>query len=215
MTQRVTTIETTLFAHDGRGPSLIHWLHDRDLAFPDSNVGYAPWKGDIVGAQYTLPLRSETAPESLAWIIFYGLQVIQIVPEEVHRAWHHNSNPAREPITGIWRVHESAWLASFQQRYLSAHDHYVVEFYDEVVEVVCRELILGVGQFAIAAVLPTDHRFAYAYLRYAESQERQGNIDGAIEYLQHYIQTTRDEQTRAYAQRKHDHLQGNQQHPNP
>src|SRR4051812_22906669 len=93
-------IPTEQFAFDGRGPCLIRWLYYSDLLFkgtlwPDTPDG-------IHGAEYGIPPMSAGDPlpsPTVAmvdplqcprvWVVFHGLQVIQMVPEEVHSYWHY------------------------------------------------------------------------------------------------------------------------------
>ncbi|MGV3624610.1 MAG: hypothetical protein ACO1OB_27570 [Archangium sp.] len=63
---------TPYFPFDGRGPVLTRWLHENDLSLVDSAA-----RGHIVGAQH-----------EAGWVVFHGLQVLQLVPEEVHSYWH-------------------------------------------------------------------------------------------------------------------------------
>ena len=114
-----------------------------------------------------------------AWVVFHGLQVIQIVPEEVHSYWH---RPSSEPSTrsGVWEVVGSDWLASFNPRHLENHKHFVLEFYDDLVEVIARDLIFGHGEFSIDRVVAEDARFAYAYLRRAQVREKAHQWNDAI-----------------------------------
>ena len=52
--------------------------------------------------------------------------------------------------TGVYEVSESAWKASFSQRHLADQRHFILVFYGELVEVLCRELVFGAGEFRIA-----------------------------------------------------------------
>src|SRR5262245_57281824 len=145
MSLRVHPIATSYFHHDGRGPSLVRWLCDRDLYLPDTWDEPTPLVGDIVGAEYILP---HPAPHGApAWVVFHGLQVLQIVPEEVHSYWHRTDLRRQPDQTGAWRIENSSWMTHFDPRHLTGHQHFVLEWYDELAEVICRELIFGSGMF--------------------------------------------------------------------
>ena len=192
---RIVAVDTPYFWHDGRGPMLVRWIKDDELLLPGSQAGRAPLAGSIEGVQY-----DADGPEG-NWVIFHGMQVIQIVPEEVHAGWHWNYLDDSGIKTGVWEVEDSEWLKTFHPRHLGCHKHYIVEFYDEIVELICRELIFGDGRFAIEKVVVVDSRFAYAYLRRAMSQEKLGNKAEAIEYYQKYIDMVPDEDKKDYARR--------------
>jgi tetratricopeptide (TPR) repeat protein len=69
------------------------------------------------------------------------------------------------------------------------------------VEVMSRDLILGVGRFNLDAVLATDSRLNYAYLRQAITQEKLGNRDESMDYYQRYINSNPDGSSLEYARR--------------
>lgn len=204
-------ITTEHFAFDGRGPSLIRWLNYSDMLFPGTFWPHAP--NGIHGAEYGIPpmLTDEPLPSTTisvvdplecprAWVVFHGLQVIQIVPEEVHSYWH---SEVYEPGTrsGAWEVVDSAWLASFSPRHLTGHKHFVLEFYDDLVEVIARGLIFGRGEFSIDQVVEKDDRFAYAYLRRAQVREEAQEWANAIADYRSYASLERYPSSAAYALR--------------
>ena len=181
---------TDLFGFDGRGDCLEHWIHDADILFPEPEVSDAFASGSIVGAQY-----------DGGWVLFHGLQVIQVVPEEVHSNWHLNFILGDTRKSGVWEIEGSEWMKTFDQRHLAEHKHFIIEFYDELVEVICRTLIFGTDRFDLAKVVATDNRLSYAYLRRATIQRKLGNFDEAIDDYQRYIQSCPDSSSAEYAQR--------------
>lgn len=195
---RARVVSTKYFAFDGRGCSLLRWIHDAELHLPESQGGFAPSDGSIEGAQYLFEADLSTDE---SWIIFYGLQVLQIVPEEVHSYWHREYADHNSTTSGVWEIEGSEWIKLFEPMHLSGHKHYIVEFYDEIVEVICRDLIFGSGTFDIQRVVARDNRFAYAYLRRAMSQNKQGNKDEAVEYFQKYIDICPNGDSVEYARR--------------
>lgn len=163
------------FPFDGRGPILHRWLWFEDLLLPDSSAGY-----------HTMPKRRVGGQSEHGWVLFHGVQVVQPVPEEVHSYWHH---PLTQERGAAWRVESSNWLASFSQRHLAECEHYVLEFYDYVVEVICEEVSFGPGAFDLATVLPNEPRLRYAYMRRAISLKKMGRFAEAIAGYDRYIAT--------------------------
>jgi hypothetical protein len=204
-------IRTEHFGFDGRGPELIRWLYYSDLLFEGTFWPDAP--NGIHGAEYRIPPLStgDPLPSTTvavvdptqcprAWVVFHGLQVIQVVPEEVHSYWH---STVYEPgtRTGVWEVIGSEWLASFNPRHLANHKHFVLEFYDDLVEVVARELIFGHDEFSIDRVISKDSRFAYAYLRRAQIREKAQQWKEAMADYRSYASSASDQSSAAYALR--------------
>jgi tetratricopeptide (TPR) repeat protein len=197
------TIQEQSFVGTGRGPVLSRWIHEAELYLPNSEAGFAPSKGSIVGADY-----------EESWVIFHRLQVMQSVPHEVHTSWHwdhaehsipkvayldeqgkiwlnppsHEQPPSTKDKTGVWLIEDSKWLKSLDPQHLGKCYHFILEFYDEIVEVICEELVFGTGKFNVATVVQNDKRFSYAYLRYAMAQEKQNNTAEAIKFYQKYLE---------------------------
>lgn len=136
---KVQPITTPHFGYDGRGPSLTRWIQDRECVLPGTDKGRAPLPGGITGAEHTE-----------GWVFFQGLQVVQTVPEEVHSYWFFELLPDGTKHTGAYEVTDSTWKASFSQRHLADQRHFILVFYDDLVEVLCRELVFGAGEFRIA-----------------------------------------------------------------
>ena len=195
---KIKSVSTQYFDFDGRGCELVRWIRDSELHLSESQAGFAPLDGSIVGAQYLFG-TDEAANES--WVIFHGLQVIQIVPEEVHSYWHLNFAGDNHESSGVWKVEDSEWKKTFSPQHLGNHKHFIIEFYDELVELICRELIFGGGKFDIEQVVAQDNRFAYAYLRRAMSQQKLENKEQAIEYYQKYIDACPNGDSVDYARR--------------
>lgn len=178
--QRVAAIDHAgTFPFDGRGPILHRWLWFEDLLLPDSSAGFQTLPKSRVGAQ------SENG-----WVVFHGVQVVQSVPEEVHSYWHYDLAKVRG---AAWHVESSTWLASFDPRHLADCQHYIVEFYDHVIEVICEELIFGTGTFNITEMLPDEPRLRYAYMRRAIALKKMGRFEEARADFDRYIATSPDE----------------------
>ena len=209
-------IQTDSFAFDGRGPSLIRWLYYSDLMFAGTCWPDTP--DDIHGAEYGIPPMSVSVPLpsptvavvdpiqcERAWVVFHGLQAIQLVSEEVHSYWH-AAEYERGTRTGAWEVFDSVWLSNFNSRHITNHKHFLLEFYDEIVEIIARDLIFGRGEFSIDRVVDEDGRFAYAYLRRAQVREKAQAWVEAIADYRTYASLASDKSSTAYASRCADAL---------
>jgi hypothetical protein len=188
MTSQPTIFQTQYFFNDGRGPQIAKWIKYDDLYFPPSSVSKiirSP-SDDITGIQF------------MNWVVFYGNQVIQIVPEEVHSYWHTESYyeackaGSTDKKTGAWLIENSEWIKTFHPRHLSNAKHFILEFYDDIIEVICDELIFGEGKFDLQKLIEQDSRFANAYIVNADNENYLGNIDEALLYYQKYLQYGND-----------------------
>lgn len=178
------------FRGRGRGPELMSWIHSHELLFHDSHHGFSMDNGAIVGA------RTENS-----WVVFHGLQVIQVVLEEVHSYWHIGNNNCEPSDSCIFLISNSEWLASFNPRHLQGHSHFVIHFYDDVVELICKELLFSSGTFSLELAIGNFPQLAYAYLRRAMSNEKIGrNADAILDYKR-YIAIATDRDAIAYASR--------------
>ena len=123
------------------------------------------------------------------------------MPEEVHSYWHLESEREQPSLSNVWRITGSAWLASFAPRHLGNHEHYVLTFYDELTEVICRELLFGPGIFRLEEAIASFPQLAYAYLRRAMSREKKGKLGEAAADYQYYIAISPDASSVEYARR--------------
>src|SRR5262249_45447261 len=156
----------------------------------DSETGFAPLTRSIEGAQV-----------GGGWVVFHGLQVIQIVPEEVHSYWHLELERGPPSLANVWRIEGSAWLASFSPEHLHDQEHYLLTFYDELVEVICRELLFGSDVFNLEAAIASFPQLAYAYLKRAMSREKQGKLCEAAADFEQYIAISTNASSVEYARR--------------
>jgi hypothetical protein len=134
-----------LFGFDGRGPEISRFIHDRDALESGTFPERRPLPGKVIGVEYFWFEHSD-----FAWVIFEGLKVLQIVPEEVCSYWFLEKIARPEKGVGIYEAEDSPWLRSFAQRHLAGHRHFVLMFYDDIVEVVATGLIFGSGAFRIS-----------------------------------------------------------------
>jgi hypothetical protein len=142
---RCVAFQTEHFGFDGRGPEIRRFIHDRDRIVAGTFTDRAQPPANITGVEYYWFERPD-----LSWVVFEGMQVIQVVPEEVCSYWFHvEGQDYRRGFSGITEIHDSAWKAGFAQRHLDGIRHFVLEFYDDIVEVLCKSLAFGTGEFRI------------------------------------------------------------------
>ncbi len=141
---RVLKYASGCFGFDGRGPEINRFIHDRDAllagAFPDRR----PPPGHIIGVEY-----HDIEHPQLAWVVFKQAHVVQVVAEEVCSYWFTKLSAAPAKSDGIYVVEDSVWLHSFSQRHLSKCRHFVMMFYDDIIEIIAEELVFGRGAFRI------------------------------------------------------------------
>jgi len=133
-----------LFGFDGRGPEIHRFVHDRDALTHGTFTDRRPLPGSIIGIEYFWFEHPD-----LAWVIFKKMQVIQIVPEEVCSYWYSSHITEQKKGVGIYIVEDSQWLRSFSQRHLASCRHFILEFYDDIIEVIAEDLVFGRGKFSI------------------------------------------------------------------
>jgi hypothetical protein len=141
---RVLPYTSEFFGFDGRGPEIHRFIHDRDAlkqgAFPERR----PPPGGVIGVEYFWFEHPD-----MAWVIFKKRQVVQVVPEEVCSYWFTSHVTEQKKGVGIYTVEDSAWLRSFSQHHLSACRHFILMFYDDIIEVIAEDLLFGRGAFRI------------------------------------------------------------------
>jgi tetratricopeptide (TPR) repeat protein len=86
-------------------------------------------------------------------------------------------------------------------RHLDNQEHYLLTFYDELAEVICREVLFGSGVFNLEEAIASFPQLAYAYLRRANSREKQGKLTAAAADYEHYITISPDVNSVEYARR--------------
>ena len=127
-----TAIHADRFYHDGRGPTLerAHWRNQgRDLAAIDYR-------------------NHDDRVDRLKHVLFMGIQVVKITPEEVinyDRGWSERVAATRP--AAMWNLGQSAWLKSFAPRHLSKCHHFQLMFYDELFDIVAEEVACRDGGF--------------------------------------------------------------------
>jgi hypothetical protein len=77
------------------------------------------------------------------------LRIAGSLPERLQDWFHNEDQDHRVKFKGITEIQDSAWKAKFAQRHLDGIHHFVLEFYDDIVEVLCKSLVFGSGEFRI------------------------------------------------------------------
>lgn len=117
----------TDFYHDGRGPELQKVVWDS--------------RGQILrGFEYFNP-DDAYSEENLRHLALDKVEAYSMAGEQVHK--HIAANG--ESNAAIFRIIDSQWKSSFQQRHLEDCEHYQIMFYDEIFDVICRKIIPGRG----------------------------------------------------------------------
>lgn len=116
------------FFHDGRGPELQKVIWD--------------YRGQILrGFEYFNP-DDEYTEENLRHLHLDKTQVYSMAGEEIHK--HIAANGKTQ--SAVFEIPDSKWKKSFQQRHLEDCKHYQIMFYDEIFDVICRQIIPGKGK---------------------------------------------------------------------
>lgn len=121
------TVLEQSFYHDGRGPELqrVIWAHNGII---------------LIGFEYFNP-DDVYEPEHLKHLKLVGVEAYSMASEEVHG----NICAVPGSRAAIWLIEDSEWLSQFQQWHLTDCNHYQIMFYDEIYDVVCKEIIPGKG----------------------------------------------------------------------
>lgn len=116
------------FYHDGRGPELQKALWSSNGVI-------------LVGFEYFNP-DDEYTPNNLRHLLLEDVQAYSMSTDEVHG----NILATGDSKAAILEVVESEWLASFNQAHLSQCKHYQIMFYDEIYDVICKNIKVGRGK---------------------------------------------------------------------
>lgn len=116
------------FYHDGRGPELqkVRWKSNGVI---------------LAGFEYFNP-NDEYTPENLKHLVLDGVEAYSMASDEVHG----NILATGNNKAAIFEIKNSEWLASFNQSHLSECKHYQIMFYDEIYDVICKNIKVGTGQ---------------------------------------------------------------------
>lgn len=109
----------------------------------DSEVNSVLPAGHIVGVEYDYSNQSKIENY---WVIFLGITVFQVYPSRAHNYWHRNP-----PFSGgefCFLVEPSRLLDDLEDTVLlQGQKHFILEFEDDVLEIICDKLIFGESEF--------------------------------------------------------------------
>lgn len=128
-------INTDMFHRDGRGPEL-------------RSIYCKPGSSLVVAIDYFNP-EDEQSEKSLKHVYLVAAQVTQFTPDEVIGV---DQIPADLRGTGdaaMFDLGRTEWLESFSQKHLRECRHFKIFFYDELLDVICEEVICRNGGFNV------------------------------------------------------------------
>lgn len=120
----------THFYHDGRGPEL-------------QRVVWGYRGAQLQGFTYYNPDDSYDE-EHLKHLRLEKVEAYMMASEEVHPKILYSGDSR----AAIVRVINSAWLSQFDTPHVRDCQHYQISFYDEIYDVICKEIIPGVGELS-------------------------------------------------------------------
>ena len=125
---KVTAMLETEFHHDGRGPELqrVVWANEGII---------------LKGFEYYNP-EDVYEEDNIKYLELVGVEAYAMAGEEVHGA----ILATRESKAAIFKVDNSLWLKQFNQTHLEECEHYQLMFYDEVYDVICKDINAGKGR---------------------------------------------------------------------
>lgn len=126
-------VHPTKFFHDGRGSTL-------------REVHLAPNSAHLEAIDF-IPPDTETSPAPVFHLRFVKAQAYMFTPEEVENYAASELNWRETNMGALVCVGRSDWLKSFSQRHLDKCEHYRAMFYDEILDVICEDVLVVPGQF--------------------------------------------------------------------
>lgn len=121
--EKVIPIFEKEFYHDGRGPTLDKVVWERNGII-------------LKGFEFYNP-----DDNNKKHIILEQVESFAFASEEVHG----NILCSRKSNAALFRVDNSIWKSQFNQRHIAQCNHYQIVFYDEIFDVICRNIIIGNG----------------------------------------------------------------------
>ena len=118
------------FHNNGHGPELqrVVWAYDGKI---------------LQGFEYYNPEDPYTE-ESIKHLELIGVEAYSMAVEEVHG----NIQVNRESRASIVKIENSSWLKQYNPACIDRCCHYQIIFYDEVYDVICREIKAGDGRLS-------------------------------------------------------------------
>jgi hypothetical protein len=131
---KATKLLESEFHRDSRGPELqrVVWAFDGKI---------------LQGFDYYNP-EDTYEEESIKHLELVGVEAYSMAVEEVHN----NNLVTRESKASVFRIESSLWLNQYNPDYLEGCSHYRIIFYDEIYDVICKEIKAGNGRFSTSEV---------------------------------------------------------------
>ena len=128
--ETTTTLLETELHHDGRGPELLRvvWVYEGKI---------------LLGFEYYNP-EDTYDEESIKHLELVGVEAYSMTVEEVHG----NILATGESKASIFRIEKSPWLKQYNSAHLDGCSHYQIIFYDEIYDVICKEIKAGNGRLS-------------------------------------------------------------------
>ena len=122
------------FHHDGRGPELqkVIWAHNGVI---------------LKGFEYYNP-EDVYEEKNIKHLELIGIEAYSMASEEVHG----NILATGESEASIFKIINSPWLKQFNQSHLDECNHYQIMFYDEIYDVICKEIKANIGRLSNGGV---------------------------------------------------------------
>ena len=116
------------FHHEGRGPELqrVVWSQNGII---------------LKGFEYYNP-EDVFDEENIKHLELVGLEAYSMAGEEVHN----NIFASNDSKAAIFKVLNSPWLNQLIPLHLQGCNHYQIRFYDEIYDVICKEINAGKGR---------------------------------------------------------------------
>ncbi|WOH36423.1 hypothetical protein RI844_13705 [Thalassotalea fonticola] len=124
----INPILESSFYHDGRGPEPQNVIWKTSGVIPE-------------GFEYFNPDDDYVEPQ-IKHIKLIGVQAYAMATDEVHG----NIVATGESNAAINEIVDSAWLKSFSPIHLSKCKHFQIMFYDEIYDIICEDIISGLGK---------------------------------------------------------------------
>jgi len=126
-------VDPQKFFHDGRGPTL-------------RAVHLAPNSAHLEAIDF-VPPDTEQNPGAVFHLRFIKAQAYMFTPEEVENYARSEVNWGETNMGALVSLGRSSWLQSFSPRHLGNCEHFRAMFYDELLDVICEDVLVVPGQF--------------------------------------------------------------------
>ncbi|MEN8133184.1 MAG: hypothetical protein ABFS45_23995 [Pseudomonadota bacterium] len=124
----ISTLLESKFHYDGRGPELqrVVWAYDGKI---------------LQGFEYYNP-EDAYEEESIKCLELVGVEAYSMAVEEVHN----HTLATGESKASIFKIESSPWMKQYDPECIEGCSHYQIIFYDEVYDVICKEIKAGYGR---------------------------------------------------------------------